>query len=308
MGCACKQTPSSQAGRSARQVNMNPAVTVTELHKRYGAIHALDGLSLEIERGQIFGLLGANGAGKTTLIKSLIGLTRPNSGTIQVLDLDPQAQKHALRRQIGYMPQTPVLYDDLTAWENLLFWGRAHPIPNIQQRVSEVLAFTGLADRQHDPVYTFSGGMKQRLSLGCALVHQPVLLLLDEPTTGVDPKLRETFWAHFREMTDAGATIILSTHQMDEAVYCDRLAVMRGGQVLACDTPPALLRRGRTTVTVWNGAEHHTEQIADYAAELPRLLSRYHLDPSVSRIEVEHEPLEKVVLDLIASQEVNHVR
>jgi ABC-2 type transport system ATP-binding protein len=287
---------------------MNPVVTVTQLHKHYGSVHALDGLSLDIERGQIFGLLGANGAGKTTLIKSLIGLTRPDSGAIRVLERDPQTQKHVLRRQIGYMPQTPVLYDDLTAWENLVFWGRAHPIPDLRKRVGEVLAFTGLADRQYDPVYTFSGGMKQRLSLGCALVHQPVLLLLDEPTTGVDPKLRETFWTHFREMAHAGATIILSTHQMDEAIYCDRLAVMRSGQVLACDTPQALLRRGQTTVTVWDGAEHHTERITDYPTALPRLLSRYHLDPAVSRIEVEHEPLEKVVLDLIASQEVNHVR
>ncbi|MCB9450638.1 MAG: ABC transporter ATP-binding protein [Anaerolineaceae bacterium] len=287
---------------------MTPAVSVTQLHKHYGNVRALDGLSLDIERGQVFGLLGANGAGKTTLIKSLIGLTQPDSGTIHVLDLNPHSQKHDLRRQIGYMPQTPVLYDDLTARENLLFWGRAHPIADLKKRVAEVLAFIGLTDRQHHPVYTFSGGMKQRLSLGCALVHQPTLLLLDEPTTGVDPKLRETFWSHFRKMTDAGATIILSTHQMDEAVYCDQLAVMRGGQVLACDTPQALLERGHTTVTVWNGTEHHTEQITNYPVELPHLLAHYHLDPTVSRIEVEHEPLEKVVLDLIASQEVNHVQ
>lgn len=287
---------------------MNAGIEVRDLHKRFGDVQALRGLSLQIERGQIFGLLGANGAGKTTLIKALVGLTRPTSGSVQVIGLDPLRQKRDLRRQIGYMPQTPVLYDDLTAWENLLFWGRAHRIPNLNGRVHEVLEFVGLADRQHDPVYTFSGGMKQRLSLGCALVHEPALLLLDEPTTGVDPKLREVFWSHFRGMANAGATIILSTHQMDEAIYCDRLAVMRAGQVLACDTPAALLRRGRTTVTIWTGAESHTEQVANYAEALPRLLEQYHLDSSVSRIEVEHEPLERVVLDLIAQQEVNHVR
>lgn len=287
---------------------MNAGIEVRDLHKRFGDVQALRGLSLQIERGQIFGLLGANGAGKTTLIKALVGLTRPTSGSVQVIGLDPLRQKRDLRRQIGYMPQTPVLYDDLTAWENLLFWGRAHRIPNLSGRVREVLDFVGLADRQHDPVYTFSGGMKQRLSLGCALVHEPALLLLDEPTTGVDPKLREVFWSHFRGMANAGATIILSTHQMDEAVYCDRLAVMRAGQVLACDTPAALLRRGRTTVTIWNGTEPHTEQVANYAEALPRLLEQYHLDSSISRIEVEHEPLERVVLDLIARQEVNHVR
>lgn len=283
----------------------NLTVAVTDLHKRFGNVHALCGLTLQIERGKIFGLLGANGAGKTTLIKALIGLTRPDSGTVQVLGLNPQRQKQELRRQIGYMPQTPVLYDDLTAWENLLFWGRAHPIPNPKQRVTAVLDFVGLADRQHHPVYTFSGGMKQRLSLGCALVHQPALLLLDEPTTGVDPKLREAFWTHFRSMADTGATIILSTHQMDEALYCDQLAIMRAGKVLACDTPAALLRRGRTTIKIWNGTDSHTEQVENYTEMLPRLL---HLDLSVSRIEIEHESLERVVLDLIAQQEDHDVR
>ncbi len=283
------------------------AIVVDDLRKRYGKIEALRGVSLSIPRGEIFGLLGANGAGKTTLIKSLIGSLRPNGGSARVLGLDPLTQKAALRRQIGYMPQTPVLYDDLSARDNIRFFGRAHRMPHLEQEISTVLDFTGLREREHSPVHQFSGGMKQRLSLACTLVHQPRVLLLDEPTTGVDPKLREAFWAYFHKLAGEGVTLVISTHQMDEALFCDRLAVMRDGLILACDTPRDLLRCGRTTVRVTHGGAVESETLSNGPEALPAFLRRYHLDESVSRIEIEEDTLETVVLALInARQEDNH--
>ena len=275
------------------------ALHITGLTKRYGKLTALDGLDLTIQQGEIFGLLGANGAGKTTLIKLLIGLLHADAGQISVLGLDPIRQARDLRRQIGYMPQSPVLYDDLSGRANLLFWARAHHLPDLRERVEATLALVNLSERAHDPVYTYSGGMKQRLSLACALVHRPRLLLLDEPTTGVDPKLRHTFWSTFREMTTAGTTIVLSTHQMDEAVYCDRLAVLREGQILACNTPDGLIGQGETTLTVDTDAGRTEQRVHDYAAALPALLRTYHLDAGVQRITIERESLEAIVLRLI---------
>ena len=275
------------------------ALHITGLTKRYGKLTALDGLDLTIQQGEIFGLLGANGAGKTTLIKLLIGLLHADAGQISVLGLDPIRQARELRRQIGYMPQSPVLYDDLTGRDNLFFWARAHHLPDLHERAEATLALVNLSERAHDPVYTYSGGMKQRLSLACALVHRPRLLLLDEPTTGVDPQLRHTFWSTFREMTTAGTTIVLSTHQMDEAVYCDRLAVLREGQILACNTPDGLIGQGETTITVDTDAGRTEQHVRDYAAALPALLRTYHLDDKVQRIAIERESLEAIVLRLI---------
>ncbi|MCK4490870.1 MAG: ABC transporter ATP-binding protein, partial [Anaerolineales bacterium] len=158
------------------------AVHIRKLDKNFGEVKALKSVSLKIENGQIFGLLGANGAGKTTLIRLLIGSTKPSSGHLTVLGFDPTKGKRAIRKLIGYMPQSPALYEDLTPWENIRFFCQAHRIENISQRVDDVIAFVGLSERAHDPVYKFSGGMKQRVSLACALVHQPKMLLLDEPT------------------------------------------------------------------------------------------------------------------------------
>jgi ABC-2 type transport system ATP-binding protein len=278
---------------------MADAMAVHDLRKRYGPIQALAGVSLNVQQGEIFGLLGANGAGKTTLIKALIGLLRPDSGKAEVLGFDPQQDKRALRQQTGYMPQSAVIYEDLSARENIRFLATAHRLPERERHIDEILDFVGLGQRQHDVVYGFSGGMKQRLSLACALVHRPTLLLLDEPTTGVDPKLREAFWRYFRQITDAGATILLSTHQMDEAVYCDRLAIMRDGVVLACDSPKNLMGRGQTTVTIHTDARTETETVYDYADTLPQLLQRHHLAGTVRRIEIEHDTLESVVLGMI---------
>jgi ABC-2 type transport system ATP-binding protein len=282
---------------------MTYTIEVSDVCKRYGHIEALSGLSLSVQQGEIFGLLGANGAGKTTLIKTLVGITRPDSGTISVLGINPTKQMHLLRLQIGYMPQAAALYDDLSARDNLRFFGRAHDLTDLEQRISDVLDFTNLRNREHDVVSGFSGGMKQRLSLACALIHQPRLLLLDEPSTGVDPKLREALWGHFRDLAGQGVTILVSTHQMDEALHCNRVAVMRDGKVLAVDSPRGLLARGRAAITIWRNGTSETHTVDQYSEQLPNLLG---LLPAVERIEVHQDTLEDVVLRLINAAEVIH--
>jgi ABC-2 type transport system ATP-binding protein len=221
-----------------------------------------------------------------------------------VLGLDPVRDSQSVRRQIGYMPQAPALYEDLSPRDNIRFFSRAHKLENLEQRIDQVLDLTNLRSRERDPVYTFSGGMKQRVSLACALVHRPRVLMLDEPTAGVDPRLRAEFWNHFRELASSGVTLLISTHQMDEALYCDRLAILRDGGVLACDTPRNLLHRGSTRIRIGRGAggdtsDTVTETHENYSEFLPQLLRGYGLDPAINRIEIERDTLEQIVLALV---------
>lgn len=278
------------------------AVEARDIRKRYGNAVALDGISITVERGEVFGLLGANGAGKTTLIKILAGAARATGGTARVLALDPATEALVLRRQLGYMPQAAALYEDLSPRDNVRFFAAPHFVPNLDARVDEVLEFTDLRAREREPVYRFSGGMKQRVSLACALVHRPDILFLDEPTAGVDPRLRETFWRHFRDLAASGVTIFLSTHLMDEALLCDRLAIVRDGALLACDTPRSLLARGVTQVSIWRGSTVRREAIADVATRLPQLLRADGLDPDVTRIDLDADTLETIVLRMIEEQ------
>ena len=283
-------------------------VVATDVHKRYKQVSALAGINLVVERGEIFGVLGPNGAGKTTLIKALVGSSRPNSGSVRVLGLDPRGAPAAVRRQIGYMPQAPALYEDLSPRHNLRFFGRAHGVETLEKRIDDTLDLIGLRARENDAVYGFSGGMKQRLSLACALLHEPKVLFLDEPTAGVDPKLREVFWQHFRDLASRGVTLLVSTHQMDEALLCHRLAILRAGRVLVSETPAELLRRGQSRVRVWRGEQFEETTMLDYRDQLPRLLQRSGLDPAVRRIEVEHDSLDTIVLSLINASEQESVR
>jgi ABC-2 type transport system ATP-binding protein len=219
------------------------------------------------------------------------------------LGLDPIGQKRALREQIGYMPQSPALYDDLPVRDNISFFGRAHPIDNLTGHVDDVIEFVKLSERARDPVYTLSGGMKQRVSLACALVHQPRILFLDEPTSGIDPKLRRTFWQHFRELASEGVTLLISTHQMDEATYCDRLAILHQGTLLADDTPQQLLWKNRAKVTIWRGEEQEEHEVTNYPERVPDILQNYGLDPKIRRIEIDEDSLESVILRMIKSTE-----
>jgi ABC-2 type transport system ATP-binding protein len=213
------------------------AVAADNVVKRFGPVAALNGLSLQVRRGEVYGLLGPNGAGKTTLIRMLVGLVRPDQGEIRVLGR-PMPELGVLAR-IGYMTQQAALYPDLSALDNVRFFAAVY---GAEANVEEALRLVELWDRRDSVVGTLSGGMRTRCSLACALVHHPELLLLDEPTVGVDPQLRVQFWDHFRRLAAAGTTIVVSSHVMDEAERCQRLGLIRGGLVLAEGSPDELRR------------------------------------------------------------------
>jgi len=280
-----------------------PVIELDQLAKRYGHITALRRVTLSVGQGEIFGLLGPNGAGKTTLIRLLTGSSRATAGSVKVLGFDPVRNSQAVRRQIGYMPQAPALYEDLSPRDNIRFFGRAHNLSRMDERIDELLDFSKLRQRERDAVYTFSGGMKQRVSLACALVHRPRVLLLDEPTAGVDPRLRTEFWDHFRDLARGGVTLLISTHHMDEALLCDRLAILSDGGLLACDTPRHLLDRGHTRVHIWRGQETVIETRENYSETLPQLLRAYGLDDAVAKIEIERDTLEQIVLRMIENRD-----
>ena len=225
------------------QVDTEPMVVVEQLVKQFGKLRAVNNLNMTIFTGETYGLIGPNGSGKTTLIRMLVGLVRPTSGTIGIMGERMPSAK--VSPHLGYMTQLSALYLDLTAKENLQFFCNIYGLHGKEQnrRIQEILERVDLADRANDVVGNFSGGMKQRLSLACALVHYPRLAVLDEPTVGVDPELRRSFWDYFAQLNKEGVTIIVSTHHLDEASRCTRLGLMRSGAMLAQDAPQELLRQ-----------------------------------------------------------------
>ncbi len=208
------------------------AVDVDNVVKSFGTMRALDGITLRVKAGEIYGLLGPNGSGKTTLIRAIVGLVAPDSGTVTVLG--SRMPNLDILGSVGYMTQAAALYPDISVEENLRFFAA---ISGADSNVDEVLKVVELEQRRKSVVATLSGGMRQRCSLACALVHRPRLLLLDEPTVGVDPQLRVQFWDHFRQLAAAGTTILISSHVMDEAERCQRLGLIRFGKLLGEGTP-----------------------------------------------------------------------
>jgi ABC-2 type transport system ATP-binding protein len=239
-----------------------PAVEVDRLSFNYGRQRVLDELSLGVPRGISFGLLGPNGAGKTTLIRLLVGLLRPRAGTIRVLGQTPSPK---IAHLIGYMPQLPSLYAELSIIQNVDFFARIYRLNDRDERKKRVEAVIKLVDmweNRHKSVMSLSGGMKQRASMACAIVHNPPLLFLDEPTVGLDPELRVTFWDYFSALTRQGITLIISSHTMDDAAHCDRLAFMRGGKVVAQGTPLELKQAtGRAEATLEDAFIHFIKQV-----------------------------------------------
>lgn len=206
----------------------------------YGKLKVLDNLSLQIPRGVSYGLMGPNGAGKTTLIRLLVGLLKPRQGSVSVLGQPPSRQN---ARLIGYMPQQHSLYNELSIVQNIDFFARIYLKDNRNERlrrVEEAVKLVGLWERRSDGIMKLSGGMKQRVSLACAIVHNPPLLFLDEPTVGLDPELRVNFWEHFANLNKKGVTIIISSHTMDDAAHCNRLAFLRNGRLIAEGAPNEL--------------------------------------------------------------------
>ena len=220
------------------------AVEATDVRKRFAQIEALAGLSLSIYEGEIYGLLGPNGSGKTTFIRCLAGLVRPEAGRLAVFGVAPRVAISAGR--VGYMTQAPALYAELTVDENLRFFAALQGVTDVDRRIEESLRTVDLLDRRRSVVGTLSSGMRTRISLASTLLHDPRLLLLDEPTVGVDPVLRRDFWAHFRGLAKKGVTILVSSHVMDEAARCDRLGLLRAGVVLAEGSANELVARAGT--------------------------------------------------------------
>ncbi len=250
-------------------------ILFSDIVKSFGAIRALDNLSLEINAGEIFGLLGPNGAGKSTLIGIAVGLLDPDRGTVRIGDGDPRGSGGS-RSMLGVAPQAVALYDELTAEENLSFFGKLYRLggTTLRARVDWALDFSGLGERRRDRVSTYSGGMKRRLNLAAALLHDPEVLLLDEPTVGVDPQSRNSIFDGIRKLHAGGKTIVYTTHYMEEAQrLCDRVAIIDHGKVLALDTVEGLMKRyGGKSVLVaeTSGGEVRTET-DDPVGELVRL-------------------------------------
>jgi len=215
------------------------AVETRDLTRRFGALTAVDALTLRIEKGEVFGLLGPNGSGKTTTIRMLCGLLEPTAGTATVAGLDVTQEPDRIKERIGYMSQKFGLYEDLTAAENLDFYGGIYGLRNTarRQRIDGVVGFLGLAGRLRQLVGTLSGGWKQRVALACAMLHQPPVLFLDEPTAGVDPAARRGFWNTIKTLAAEGTTVLVTTHYMDEAERCGRLALMSQGHLITLGTP-----------------------------------------------------------------------
>lgn len=218
------------------------AIRSRGLTKRFGTLVAVDHVDLMVPRGQVYGFLGPNGSGKSTTLRMLCGLLTPSAGEVEVLGLRIPEQAEALKKRIGYMTQKFSLYEDLTVQENLQFLAAVHDLPRklAAQRVDEMIERYHFGDRRKQLAGTMSGGQKQRLALAGSVLHEPELLLLDEPTSAVDPESRRDFWASLFELADAGTTLLVSTHYMDEAERCHRLAILESGRLVADDTPQAL--------------------------------------------------------------------
>jgi ABC-2 type transport system ATP-binding protein len=215
-------------------------IEAQELSKRFGDFVAVDRVSFQVMAGEVFGFLGPNGAGKTTTIRMLCGLMKPSSGSARVASHDCAMESEKVKKRIGYMSQKFTLYPDLTVRENLEFYGSIYGVKNLKARLHEVIGIVWLQGLENKLAKDLAVGHRQRLALGCAIVHNPPVLFLDEPTSGVDPEKRRKFWELIYELKSQGTTILVTTHYMDEAEYCERLALIGSGRILACDTPAAI--------------------------------------------------------------------
>lgn len=259
-------------------VERHPLVVARDLSKAFGGLRAVDGIDIEVRRGEIFGFLGANGAGKSSTMRMIGCVSDRDGGDLEVLGLDPAADGPAIRARIGVVPQEDNLDTELTVWDNLLIYGRYFDIPRdeVRQRAEELLEFAQLTERRHDKVDPLSGGMKRRLTIARALVNRPELLLLDEPTTGLDPQARHLLWERLYQLKRQGVTQVLTTHYLDEAEQlCDRLVIMERGRIVAAGSPRSLIE------------EHATREVVElrFAVTDHRDAAADHLDDAGARVE-----------------------
>jgi len=224
------------------------AIVARGLTKRFGNFTAVDGIDFEVRRGEIFGFLGPNGAGKTTTIRMMLGLLKPTAGTVEVLGVSVSKHPEKIRPRIGYMSQRFSLYNDLTVLQNLRFYGRAYGVENdlLKERIQDAIQMAGLEGHERTRTKDLSGGWRQRLALSAAILHRPELIFLDEPTAGVDPISRRAFWNLLYKLVAEGVTVFVTTHYMDEAEHCHRLALIQRGRLIALGSPEDAGRpRGR---------------------------------------------------------------
>ncbi len=224
---------------------MEKAIELVGLKKSFGEIEAVKGIDLLVPKGGIYGLIGPNGAGKSTTIKMICGVLEPSGGEGMVLGLEMGAESEKIKEKIGYMSQKFSLYEDLTVYENIEFYSEIYTIDfeKKKERTEEVLRISGLGDRKHQLVGNLSGGWKQKLALSCCLIHKPEILILDEPTAGVDPVSRRLFWKMIYEIVEEGITVLATTHYMDEAEGFDSAAFIMDGRIIAADTTEALMKK-----------------------------------------------------------------
>ena len=254
------------------------AIEIRDLVKRFGDFTALDGLSLSVERGEIFGLLGPNGSGKTTAINIISGLSQPTSGSVRVLGYDVARNARAARGRLGVVPQETALYEELSAWRNMVFHVELYNVPRGQrdQRITDLLRLVQLYDRRESRAGTFSGGMKRRLALARAMLHDPQLLYLDEPTLGVDVQSRRALWDYILDLKAQGKTVLITTNYLEEAsVLCDRLAIIDHGKLIALGSPAELRQRFGDTIL----------ELTMMPAPTPALIERLRALPGVSEVE-----------------------
>ena len=279
---------------------MSSFVEVVDLRKSFGRLSALNGVNLEVREGEIFGILGPNGAGKTTLVRILSALLKPSSGEVSVAGFKLPNRDYGLKKLMGYMPQNPSLYENLSAKQNLEFFlnlqfndgigGKAH------NKINRILEFVELKDRKDDLISTFSSGMKQRLSLACALIHNPKILFLDEPTAGVDPRLKRAFWDYFKKLKQNGTTIIITTHQLTDAENCDRIALMKKGKVFLVDTPYHLKNMWTSRIRITGKSEVKELELSNFSEEFPKHVKE--MGEDILRLDITSDTLEDVFIRL----------
>ena len=277
-------------------------IEVNNLTKKYKDNIAVDNVSISIPKGKIWGLLGPNGAGKSTLIKSIVGGVKPNSGTVTILGKDPLKNKASLSHKFGYMPQDLALYGDLSAYENVEFFGKLHNQDNLDKKINDLLEFLDILSRKGDKVQNFSGGMERRVSLACAIIHDPEILILDEPTAGLDPALKRTLWKFFRDLSNKGKTFIISTHLMEEAVLCDNLALMQKGKIIANTPVKEIISKGKTSIKIQIDDKDILEKIPTDPEKLAGELKKYGLKKNIKSIEIVADNLEDIVIDIMENQ------
>src|SRR4026209_536613 len=243
-----------------------PVIYVENLTRRFGDFVAVDHINFDVRQGEVVGYLGPNGSGKTTTIRMLLGLLEPSDGKAAVLGFDAFKQSEAVRTRAGYMSQKFAIYDDLTVLENMTFYGGVYGIRD-KARIARTLELVGLKGHDGKLTRSLSAGWRQRLALGIALVHEPKLLFLDEPTSGVDPTARPAFWDLIYKLAESGVTILVTTHYMDEAEYCERVGIMRDGKLLAMDTPLKL----KETIIPGDVWEVFAEPLQDGLTILPEV-------------------------------------